>query len=85
MRTWLDYLGENVSDMTKIYDADAMFGQTTHPHVGSGRELHVVHYPVALYHKPTDVNPPPPRKRNRGLQGKCGDESKVQVPLSEPP
>ena len=65
MKTWLEYLGANFDGLTSTYDVQSLVGQTIHPHVGSGRPLSVVHYPVALHHKPTDVNPPPRRKRNK--------------------
>jgi hypothetical protein len=64
MKTWLDYLAENFSGIKMEFDPNTMVGETAHAHVGSGRSMGVVHYPVVLHHDPTDVKPPPPRKRN---------------------
>lgn len=62
MRNWMEYLGANFPGIASAYDNDTLLGSSSHPHSGSGRLLHVGHYPVVLHHQPTDTEPPPARK-----------------------
>lgn len=64
MTEWEEYLKTSEPNVqTGRQDGKPLEFSSTQDHPGSGLPIYVRHIPVVLYHVPTDVQRPPPRKR----------------------